>query len=191
MHFSAVLLYVALIYDLHTPDRCHLLTFVAFVRINNENGEKSVLDAPSNRVPPAVPPKPGAFFTSTTHKQTYFSFCHSGIPELFAEPVFSGIDLWRVSHCCGISHNFQAVWLCFSPQLAHFLIPRKRENTWSVTQMLLNWLFNSLKMVSTVVPVHYVHCVETGSEPRPSLHTLACFGASLKKDPFVNTEQGE
>ncbi|XP_030288995.1 signal-transducing adaptor protein 1-like [Sparus aurata] len=33
---------------------------ISFIRSDNENGEKSVQQAPSNLVPPALPPKPGA-----------------------------------------------------------------------------------------------------------------------------------
>lgn len=40
-------------------DRFFFFFFTAFILADNENGEKSVQQAPSNPVPPNVPPKPG------------------------------------------------------------------------------------------------------------------------------------
>lgn len=46
------------------------LFFSAFIRSDNENGEKSVQQAPSNLVPPALPPKPG---TVSINRKTHIS----------------------------------------------------------------------------------------------------------------------
>ena len=58
--------------------------FSAFIRSDNENGGKSVPQAPPNLVPPALPPKPGTVsINRKTHKHLWrLNYLHC-LPALF------------------------------------------------------------------------------------------------------------